>query len=104
MSIPWRMGLHPVPSASGLDDALQKRSLPKATLHPMSQPITIHIPSGLSDWLSEEAERQGVTPQRLVQTKLETERRKSAAKPFMKLTGAVNGPRNLSQRKGFSKA
>ncbi|MBK8091677.1 MAG: hypothetical protein IPK32_06750 [Verrucomicrobiaceae bacterium] len=71
----------------------------------MSQSITIRIPTGLSGWLEEQATREGTTPQRLVRAKLEEERKHtSAAKPFMKLAGAVTGPRNLSQRKGFSKA
>jgi hypothetical protein len=39
---------------------------------------------------------------RIVRTELE-KARKSAKQPFLRLAGIVDGPRDLSTRKGFSK-
>ncbi len=70
----------------------------------MSNPITIRIPEELSSWLADEAARTGVSQGKIVRDQLEKAKAGSGGKPFMRLAGSVKGPRNLSQRKGFSKS
>lgn len=70
----------------------------------MSQPITIRVPDELSDWLVAEARRTGVSQGKIVRDQLVRAKAESGGKPFMKLAGAVKGPKNLSQRKGFAKS
>jgi hypothetical protein len=68
----------------------------------MSQTITIRLTKELSAWLEETASSTGVSQGRLVREQLEKAKAASANRPFMRLAGSVRGPRNLSQRKGFS--
>lgn len=70
----------------------------------MSQPITIRVPDELSDWLVAEARRAGVSQGKIVRDQLMKAKAEAGGMPFMKLAGAIKGAKNLSQRKGFSKA
>ncbi len=70
----------------------------------MSQPITIRMPAELADWLVSEAKRTGVSQGKIIRDRLEKAKADAGGKPFMKLAGTIKGPKNLSQRKGFSKA
>ena len=70
----------------------------------MSNPLTIRIPSELSDWLANEAKRAGVSPGKLVRDQLAKAKAEAGGKPFMQLAGRIKGPKNLSQRKGYAKA
>jgi predicted transcriptional regulator len=68
----------------------------------MRKTITVRLPDDLADWLSETAHKTGVAQGRLIREELE--RAKTADKrSFMRLAGAVNGPADLSRRKGFSR-
>jgi hypothetical protein len=70
----------------------------------MSQTITVRLPEDLAHWIETSAARSGVSQGQIVREHLE---RACSADPkarrFMRLAGSVQGPRNLSQRKGFSK-
>jgi len=69
----------------------------------MRKTITIRVPDELADWLITTAEQTGVPQGRIVRDQLEKARR--AQKPsFFRLAGAVDGPADLSKRKGFSRA
>jgi len=68
----------------------------------MSNTITVRIPEDLAEWLDETARKTGVPKGRIIRNQLERARQ-SEAQPFLRLAGAVNGPANLSTRKGFSR-
>jgi predicted transcriptional regulator len=68
----------------------------------MSNTITVRLPEDLAEWLDQSARRAGVPKGRLVRAELERARH-SETRSFMRLAGAVSGPRDLSTRKGFSR-
>lgn len=69
----------------------------------MSQTITIRLTKELASWLETTARRRGVPQSRIVRDQLEKARAASASQAFMELAGCVRGPRDLSQRKGFTR-
>ncbi len=68
----------------------------------MSHTISIRLTPELAEWLETTARKTGVPQGRIVRQQLELAKT-SADKPFMRLAGAVDGPRDLSRRKGFAK-
>ncbi len=68
----------------------------------MSQTITVRLSKDLSAWLEETAERTGMSQGQIVRSQLEKAKTNKADKPFMRLAGIMRGPRDLSQRKGYS--
>jgi predicted DNA-binding protein len=70
----------------------------------MSQTITIRLTKELADWLESMSARTGLSQGRIIRDELERARASAADQPFMRLAGAVRGPRNLSSRKGFSRS
>jgi predicted transcriptional regulator len=68
----------------------------------MSHTITIRLTKELASWLEETATRTGVAQGQIVRESLEKARAEGSSRPFMRLAGAVRGPKNLSGRKGFS--
>lgn len=62
------------------------------------------MPDELADWLVSEAKRTGVSQGKIIRDRLEKAKADAGGKPFMNLAGSIKGPKNLSQRKGFSKA
>jgi hypothetical protein len=68
----------------------------------MSNTLTVRIPVELAQWLAETSRKTGVPKGRIIREKLE-EARKSERQPFLRLAGVVDGPPNLSTRKGFSR-
>ena len=69
----------------------------------MSHTLTIRLDRDLAAWLESESERTGLPQGRIVRAELERARKARGSKPFMRLAGAVEGPRDLSRRKGFAK-
>ncbi|MGD0208493.1 MAG: hypothetical protein ABSC89_12895 [Verrucomicrobiota bacterium] len=70
----------------------------------MSQTITIRLNEELSSWLEETASRTGLSQGQIVRDQLEKAKSAKAEKPFMRLAGSLRGlPRDLSQRKGYSR-
>jgi predicted transcriptional regulator len=66
----------------------------------MSITITIRLPDDVFEWLNETSRKTGVPKARIIREQLE--RARSAEKrPFLPLAGAISGPADLSQRKGF---
>jgi len=61
--------------------------------------------SDLARWLKEISRRTGIPAGRIVREQLERAKSQSVGKDkaFMRLAGIVEGPSNLSSRKGFSR-
>lgn len=68
----------------------------------MSDTITVRPPEDLAEWLEAASRKAGVPKGRIILDQLELARR-ALAPPFFSLAGSVEGPRNLSTRKAFSK-
>jgi predicted transcriptional regulator len=64
--------------------------------------LTVRLPEDLAEWLDETARKSGVSRGRIIRMELERAR-DSSERPFLRLAGAVEGPANLSARKGFSR-
>ncbi len=69
----------------------------------MSNTITVRLPEDLAEWLDSASRKAGVPRGRIVRDQLQLARKREK-QPFLRLAGSVEGPRNLSSRKGFSKA
>jgi hypothetical protein len=69
----------------------------------MGHTITVRLSRELAEWLEESARRAGVPQGRIVRDQLENARAASKRQAFLRLAGAVSGPRDLSVRKGFSR-
>ncbi len=70
----------------------------------MRQTITIRLSKDLAAWLEHTAAKSGVSQGKLVRDQLEKARASNGAQAFMRLAGAVRGPKDLSKRKGFSRS
>jgi hypothetical protein len=70
----------------------------------MSQTITIRLSKKLAAWLEDTAAKSGLSQGQLARDQLEKARTHNGGQPFMRLAGAVGGPKNLSTRKGFSRS
>lgn len=68
----------------------------------MSHTITIRLTRDLAEWLEETAARAGVSQGQLIREQIEKAKAENAGRAFMRLAGAVRGPKDLSRRKGFS--
>lgn len=69
----------------------------------MSHTITVRINKDLAEWLENTASKAGISQGKIVRDQLEKARAAGSERRFMRLAGAINGPRDLSARKGFSK-
>lgn len=71
----------------------------------MGHTITVRLDRELAEWLEREARRMGVAQGRIVRDQLERAKASASSQSFMRLAGAVRGgPRDVSTRKGFSRA
>jgi hypothetical protein len=68
----------------------------------MSNTITVRLPDDLAGWLDAASRKAGVPRGRIIRDQLELARRREK-QPFLRLAGSIDGPRDLSTRKGFSK-
>jgi hypothetical protein len=68
----------------------------------MSNTITIRLPEDLAGWLEEVSRESGVPRGRIIRDNLELARRREK-QSFLRLAGSIEGPRDLSTRKSFSK-
>jgi Ribbon-helix-helix protein, copG family len=69
----------------------------------MGHTLTIRIDKDLAAWLEAEATRTGVSQGKIVRDQLERARHARGTRRFMRLAGTVDGPKDLSRRKGFSR-
>jgi hypothetical protein len=68
----------------------------------MSNTLTIRLPDDLAQWLEEASRKSGIPRGRIVKMELERAQ-KDSGRPFMRLAGTIDGPPDLSSRKGFSR-
>ncbi len=69
----------------------------------MRTTLSIRLGPELADWLKEQARITGRSQGSLVKEALDKARQTGQTKPFMNLAGSLEGPANLSRRKGFSR-
>ena len=67
----------------------------------MGSTFSIRLPEDLAKWLDSTARETGVPRGRLIRNELERAR-SAAQRPFMRWAGVVQGPKDLSTRKGFA--
>lgn len=70
----------------------------------MSNTITVRLSPEIAAWLRATARATGLPKGRIVREQLEKAMVRSTSRPYMRLAGSVSGPRDLSGRKGFSRA
>ena len=70
----------------------------------MGHTLTIRLDKELAVWLEQTAVRAGVSQGRIIREQLERARATGPTQSFMRLAGALRGPKDLSARRGFSKA
>jgi hypothetical protein len=70
----------------------------------MRQTITIRLGKELAAWLENAAAKSGRSQGQLIRDQLEKARATDGAQAFLRLAGAVRGPKGLSERKGFSRS
>jgi metal-responsive CopG/Arc/MetJ family transcriptional regulator len=68
----------------------------------MSNTITVRLPQDLAEWLDSASRKAGLPRGRIVRDQLQLARKREK-QPFLRLAGSVEGSRELSTRKGFSK-
>jgi ribbon-helix-helix CopG family protein len=66
--------------------------------------ITVRLSEELAAWLESAAAQRGVSQGKLIRDQLEKARASGEAQGFLRLAGAVSGPKGLSRRKGFSRS
>ena len=70
----------------------------------MSHTVTVRLSDELAAWLEEAAARRGVSQSKLIRDQLEKAKAGGEEKGFLRLAGTVDGPKDLSRRKGFSRS
>jgi hypothetical protein len=68
----------------------------------MGNTFTVRLPEDLAAWLDEAARKSGVSRGGIIRRELE-KARQSPKQPFLRLAGTIDGPSDLSTRKGFSR-
>ena len=69
----------------------------------MSTTLSIRLPDDLARWVEDQAKATGRSRGSLVKEAIERARQ-AKTKPFMSLAGALDGPTDLSERKGFARS
>jgi len=72
-------------------------------LKQMGNTITVRLPDDLAEWLDAASRKAGVPRGLIVRDQLPLARKREK-RPFLRLAGLIDGPRDLSIRKGFSRA
>ncbi len=78
------------------------RSAPPLVGNLASNTITVRLPEDLAVWLEAAARKAGLPRGRIIREQLGLARRRHD-QPFLHLAGSVEGGRDLSARKGFTK-
>jgi hypothetical protein len=69
----------------------------------MSHTLTIRLTDELLAWLKETARKTGLPLGKLIRQQLETAKAEKGKQTFLHRAGQINGPPDLSSRKGFSR-
>jgi len=70
----------------------------------MSHTITIRLTKELAEWLAHAAAKSGLPQGRIVRDQLEKAKAGDSSQPYLRLAGTVRGAKDLSGRKGFTRA
>jgi predicted transcriptional regulator len=71
----------------------------------MSHTVTVRLPEDLANWLQDIARARGLSQSQIIKDQLEKARQAAPVRPFMKSAGSIRDlPRDLSQRKGYSRS
>jgi hypothetical protein len=70
----------------------------------MSHTILIRLTKDLAERLEETAASAGVSQGQIIREQIERAKAENSGQTFMRLAGAVQGHKDLSRRKGFSKS
>jgi hypothetical protein len=70
----------------------------------MRHTITVHLPEEIAAWLEATAAQSGISQGKLIRDQWEKAMASGEAQGFLRLAGAVTGPKDLSRRKGFSRS
>jgi hypothetical protein len=70
----------------------------------MGHTITIRLTPELAVWLAQAAANAGVPQGRIVRQELERAMLEQPERPFLRLAGSIDGPEDLSSRRGFSRS
>jgi hypothetical protein len=65
--------------------------------------ITVRVDKTLAQWLEETARRTGRSQGEIVREQLYRARAQKGERRFLRLAGCIDGPPDLSARKGFSR-
>jgi predicted DNA-binding protein len=68
----------------------------------MSPALTIRLTDELLAWLKEMSRRTGLPVGRIIRQQLESAMAENGNQRFLNLAGKIDGPSDLSSRKGFS--
>jgi predicted DNA-binding protein len=69
----------------------------------MSHTLTIRLTDEILAWLKEMSRRTGLPVGRIIRQQLESAKAEKGNQHFLNLAGKINGPSDLSSRKGFSR-
>jgi Ribbon-helix-helix domain len=69
----------------------------------MSHTLTIRLTEELLAWLKQMSQRTGLPVGRIIRQQLESAKAAKGNQRFLSLAGQINGPPDLSSRKGFSR-
>ncbi len=71
----------------------------------MSHTVTVRLSEDLANWLREIARTRGLSQSQIIKDQLEKARQGAPDRSFMKSAGSIRDlPRDLSQRKGYSRS
>lgn len=80
------------------------RSIDSVRFCRISHTISVRASEDLAAWLEDTAAKSGVSKGKLVREQLEKARIAEPNGGLMRLAGSVEGPKNLSSGRGFSRA
>ena len=69
----------------------------------MSHTLTIRLTDEILTWLKEMSGRTGLPVGRIIRQQLDRAKAEKGNQPFLNLADKINGPSDLSSRKGFSR-
>lgn len=93
----------PLPSEFDGENRELDRTHKVIQIRHMSHTLSVRLSEDLAKWVEKQAKATGRSQGSLVKEALEKARQADEVKPFMRLAGCLDGPSDLSKRKGFSR-
>ena len=69
----------------------------------MGHTISVRLTKEIAAWLEETAARTGISQGKIIRDQLERAMKGGTPRTFLRLAGTIRGPKDLSNRKGFSR-